>query len=45
MDERLKNAIFGGVLPIHSKNLSLTCYPAEKDEPIYINVKSEERED
>lgn len=27
-----------GGLPMYSKNLSFTCYPAEKDEPIYINV-------
>ena len=27
-----------GGLPMYSKNLSLTCYPAEKDEVIYINV-------
>lgn len=27
-----------GGLPMYSKNLSLTCYPAEKDEAIYINV-------
>ena len=25
-------------LPMYSKNLSLTCYPAEKDEAIYINA-------
>ena len=29
--------IVGG-LPMYTKNLSLTCYPAEKDEPIYINA-------
>ena len=27
-----------GNLPKYSKCLSLTCYPAESDEPIYINV-------
>lgn len=27
-----------GGLPMYSKNLSLTCYPAEKDEDIYINA-------
>ena len=27
-----------GNLPKYSKCLSLTCYPAESDEPIYVNV-------
>ena len=27
-----------GGLPMYSKDLSFTCYPAEKDEAIYINV-------
>ena len=25
-------------LPTYTRDLSLTCYPAEKDQPIYINV-------
>lgn len=25
-------------LPVYASNLSLTCYPAEKDQEIYINV-------
>lgn len=25
-------------LPVYSSNLSLTCYPAENDQQIYINV-------
>ena len=29
--------ITGGLL-MYSKNLSFTCYPAEKDEHIYINA-------
>lgn len=27
-----------GNLPRYSKCLSLTCYPSESDEPIYVNV-------